>query len=464
MDVTPEQQFRKEVWEIIQEIKLESLATANGKPVVYSFGHVAGVGVIPRSRVENIIRKLEDWGALRIQAGPPLSRYSFDLVIREPTFSEVYEKFREGEGVKGPNSPSRTSGRGLYIERETTSESEDIVKEKYYAEEIEIINKLLQVVNKNTRFVEFVIPAEQAKNDPNRVGVDNINVLNNYHTRYGILSNLAPPIDMRVLGWEGNIRAELDYSKLLNRAENLHDDVESSKGEVFGIELQKKKILKSLQKYIGSKSQNEYAYSERILGTYTPTHRRYPSGVSIFKPDQNRPDIRYTFMRAMRGLEKDGYIEITGVEFDFNAEPEASDKSAYHHKWSLSESDLVYYPAKHCKVTFRMNQNTSSPISPLPEDVKWSPEDDKCVLLFNDGKRLAFKDPSISTSRYFRLLIDNHGNEVKHINAMKHLGEDNKEKIENIVKGLRKKITNAQLSKRISINTTYKGGYTLIIK
>ena len=40
------------------------------------------------------------------------------------------------------------------------------------------------------------------------------------------------------------VQAKVDYKKLQERAENLHDEVETWKGEVLGFKLQKKELLR----------------------------------------------------------------------------------------------------------------------------------------------------------------------------------------------------------------------------
>lgn len=97
--MTPEEKFNKQVWEILQEIKEEILATEQNKPVKYLFGNVAGAGIIPRDRQENIIKKLQELGALKIRVNPWEYPSSTDsilyLEIFEPKFSEVYKKYQE---------------------------------------------------------------------------------------------------------------------------------------------------------------------------------------------------------------------------------------------------------------------------------------------------------------------------------------------------------------------------------
>lgn len=99
MMTTPEEKFNQQVWEILQNIKEEILATEKGKPVKYRFGHFVGVGIIPKERKKNILYKLQELGAIRIRENPFELPYStediFYLDIKQPKFDEIYEKFRK---------------------------------------------------------------------------------------------------------------------------------------------------------------------------------------------------------------------------------------------------------------------------------------------------------------------------------------------------------------------------------
>jgi len=60
--MTPEEIFNQQVWEILQDIKEEILATVKGNPVKYQLPTIQGVGIIPNSRTKKILYKLEEYG------------------------------------------------------------------------------------------------------------------------------------------------------------------------------------------------------------------------------------------------------------------------------------------------------------------------------------------------------------------------------------------------------------------
>lgn len=69
---TPEEEFNKNVWEVLGEIESERLQTLKGKPVEYKFPvrQVVGPGIISQETEKKILYKLQEWGALKIKENP----------------------------------------------------------------------------------------------------------------------------------------------------------------------------------------------------------------------------------------------------------------------------------------------------------------------------------------------------------------------------------------------------------
>lgn len=101
---------------------------------------------------------------------------------------------------------------------------------------------------------------------------------------------------------------------------------------------------------------------------------------------------------------------------------------------------------------------------PLPKNVKYLETNDRYALEFKDGKSIEFDDISENSAKYFRLLTINHGLAVKHTLALNTITTiDTTVEIRNLVKTIKQKIENHELSKRIRIESRYKSAYTLTI-
>lgn len=96
---SPEETFNRQVWEILQQIKEEILVTRTDEPVMFRHTQTVGKNLIPRQRRENIIKKLEEWGVLRIRENPFEYPYSTEdylyLDIYSDTFQTVYDKYQK---------------------------------------------------------------------------------------------------------------------------------------------------------------------------------------------------------------------------------------------------------------------------------------------------------------------------------------------------------------------------------
>ena len=96
--MTPEEKFNQQVWEILQGIQEEILATVKGKPIKYRIPNVVGVGIIPPDRRRKILYKLEEEKAFKIQRNAKGTRIGtgdiFYLIIDSLKFDEAYKKYQ----------------------------------------------------------------------------------------------------------------------------------------------------------------------------------------------------------------------------------------------------------------------------------------------------------------------------------------------------------------------------------
>lgn len=121
--MTPEETFNQQVWQILQRLKEEILATASGKPIRYRLPNIVGAGIIPKERREQIIYKLQEWGALRVRENPfelPASTQdTLYLDIEQSGFDSIYTKFQK---TCDPNAYLNEYQQHLYREQENPPE------------------------------------------------------------------------------------------------------------------------------------------------------------------------------------------------------------------------------------------------------------------------------------------------------------------------------------------------------
>ncbi len=102
--MTPEERFNQQVWEILQDVKEESLATKQGQPVKHRTPHIQGAGIIPKERRIDILFKLQEWGILRVRDNPfepPIpadDEIYLDLI--QPKFDEIYSLYENGSSYQ----------------------------------------------------------------------------------------------------------------------------------------------------------------------------------------------------------------------------------------------------------------------------------------------------------------------------------------------------------------------------
>ena len=398
--MTPEEKFNQTIWWVLQELKKEYLATSEDKYVSFNYQTPSekipshddqrrALGVLQKEGAIKIIkneypRPFESLGE-RIEMKP--IRVLLDIPVKEQ-FEKVYKKYQKACDLNSYLNDyqqkvfkeEKELPKFSYVEHE-----EEIIKEqeakqaipsttnrnlslseiadekivKFFKDERQLLNKLLQICNEKTRWVLLMYPAHLADNDPDKASFNRIETLKDLQDKYKVFRKFIPPLNSTHLPHVQIIKAWVNFQKLKNRAENLHDEIESWKGNVIGIEQQKRELLQRLNsKFTQYPSQQTYTYSEKLLGAYTPANSFKPLGLSLLSPDKHRPDIRYNFMQAMRGLEKDGHFEIVDVDIDFFAKPQPTEESEKLVRWSLGTREYQFYTAEHCKVTLRVKRNT----------------------------------------------------------------------------------------------------------
>ncbi len=199
--------------------------------------------------------------------------------------------------------------------------------------------------------IDLLSPSELADNDQWRVGFDTLDAIDTLQ-KEKVIKNF------KVIK-SGVYKADVSYKQLLSFAESLHDEIEGV-GNVYSEELQKKTVLQCIKEILDEDKKADFddgsgilTISEAILGSYekqNPTDD--PAGISLLRPDKNRPDIKYKFMHVLRLLERERYFTINNVKIDFASKPTVTSKSQ---KSIIFGGDLQeYYPPRHCEVTITL--------------------------------------------------------------------------------------------------------------
>lgn len=362
-------QTRERILEVVKRIISRIEENPESEPVYFEpVTYLGSDGYDERT----IVAKLEKLGLLRIEGEDEFNNYFILSSLDElREIGDFIEELDREEIIKEQAARQAIPPSAGYPPSSSLSSIADRGMEEFYEDEIQLVNKLLQICNEKTKSVVLMHPAYVANSNPDKAGFDRIETLKDLQKKYKVFRSFDPPLG-KTLHRTQILKAKIDFAKLCERAESLHDEVESWKGNVYGIEEQKRRVLGKLREFIRKsphQNQEPYIYSERVLGVYTPSNDRLPMGSSLSNPDPNRSDIRYQYMRTMRELEKDGHIEILGVEFEFDAVPRPTDESVRLKRESLGERSLDFYPAKHCHVTFRLIEQKSDSEAKIIKEV-----------------------------------------------------------------------------------------------
>ncbi|MGI0059417.1 MAG: hypothetical protein ACREBJ_06575, partial [Nitrosotalea sp.] len=135
--MSPEERFNQQVWEILQSIKEETLATVEGSPVKYRVPNFVGVGIIPQDRRIKILHKLEELKAITIHRNEEGKRIGssdvYYFFINQPKFDEIYLQYNPNvlsSTVDIPENIEEIEGSLDIIISDLQVTYEDILQEK----------------------------------------------------------------------------------------------------------------------------------------------------------------------------------------------------------------------------------------------------------------------------------------------------------------------------------------------
>ncbi|KKS81636.1 MAG: hypothetical protein UV55_C0011G0030 [Candidatus Gottesmanbacteria bacterium GW2011_GWC1_43_10] len=108
--MTPEEIVNQYYWWVLSRIKTELLTSPTGKPIRYELSHVGAAGVPNNQTEENILRKLNEWSAIKIVNEIPRTWQTshmsiFEFEVRIPLFNQIYDKYL---ALSNPESKKKT--------------------------------------------------------------------------------------------------------------------------------------------------------------------------------------------------------------------------------------------------------------------------------------------------------------------------------------------------------------------
>ncbi len=206
----------------------------------------------------------------------------------------------------------------------------------------------------------------------------------------------------------------IDWTKLHNLAGFYHD---FEAREPFGSIQQEKIIRKIIIEKGGRSGLRKLELSERDLGTFIAK----PIDVEHYSYDDN-PDLHIKFMTTLFQLEREKFIKILGLDFDFDASKTFVKTIDEDDGSSTPIINEIYYPAKHCHVELELidnkkgnkqkdDNNLSEAAKIIPIAKNWRlVEKEYEAYIYNGSKNLfTFSRLTSNTYLYFKHLCKNYG-------------------------------------------------------
>ncbi len=180
-------------------------------------------------------------------------------------------------------------------------------------------------------------------------------------------------------------KALINWKDLDKYAGFLHDhEADEPEGQA-----QQKRILKEILQKIDRESKfKEITVSEKVLGKYI--------GHSTTEQDirgENSPDHRIEFMTTLYNLQKEGFLTINHIEYDFDARPIPTEEeiNKFDGIFPIGE-DVYFYPAEHCKVALELSNSESTEAKLLEEEAKYAIPTNKLLAAFEEDAEIKPKE------------------------------------------------------------------------
>lgn len=377
-------------------------------------------------------------------------------------------------------------------------------KELNIEDQVSLVTQLYDAYNDKPAVVEIVLNnSSKAKkyieNNSTVCSIKNRGTIDAFQI-YKVLDQvLSDKIPTRDKSFDIDIFDMLvDWQALANYAGILHDHEATNP---YGPNKQKNILREIIIKLKSYYQLSEFPISEKVLGCYSPLKK----SIKNIRGD-NSPDRHIQFTEALKGLQKDGFIEIVDLLFNFSEELVEDQNREYNfiHRIGFKSTFFDYLPAEHCQAVIRIN-GSLTPFS-LIKTKKIKEEENK-EIKFSDEKKIiennldelveisittdwkvieketeaniaykdkvvhSFKNIDTDTYKYFRFLANNYGRRIE-FEEMSKVGKKTEDKtykkryeiskdVVKKVKYLKVVLAKAKL-KKININT--KGFFRLTIK
>lgn len=288
------------------------------------------------------------------------------------------------------------------------------------ADETSLVQQLYDVYGREKNNGELVLlkgysAEEYVRKTPSICGFRNEETLKRFQTHKVIF--ITYEYFDKVMGT--NIyKVEIDWEALMKYASFLHD----KEADIPLGEYKQKRLLKEIIESVFEKhKETKGTITEKVLGEYLD----HEPTAHVIKGD-DAPDRKIQFITTLRLLEKEGFLKILDIEFDFNAVPEFSERN--QPDWSLSmDNEAYFYPAQHCAVTLSLtNQKVHNESKTVNEEIieqskieetwstnfKWTSETE---FSLGNNNSIKFGNPTSDRIKLFKELTNVHGDwaEVK---------------------------------------------------
>ncbi|MBI4973316.1 hypothetical protein HZC27_01770 [Candidatus Roizmanbacteria bacterium] len=209
----------------------------------------------------------------------------------------------------------------------------------------------------------------------------------------------------------------VDWTKLHNFAGFYHD---FEAKEPYGSIQQEKIVRKIIIEKVQNSRSRELELSERDLGTFIAK----PIDVEHYSYDDN-PDLHIKFMTTLFQLEREKFIKILGLDFNFDANRKFFKTVSSDYNDINPIYDDYYYPAEHCHVEIELLDNKkenkqidennisgATKIISITKNWRLVEKEYKAYIYHGNKNLFTFSRMTSNTYLYFKHLCKNYGKKI----------------------------------------------------